>query len=115
MLDPDERHSEQLSANLDALLEEENHYTRLKAVFGTEDGLRVLGWLLDTGGYWRAHIQDARDIGKFEFSRFIFDQVCIADVGICHSVLTDRRERAERNRMAEKKKIEDEIKQQSAL
>ena len=101
--DTDNRAEEKLSA----LLAEENHYGQLKRVFGTPDGLDVLEWLLtDVCGYWRGRLDTEREIGKFELGRLVFNQVCLGDIDIVHTLLDRRRKKAEDIRLKEKRAIE---------
>ena len=102
--DHDEQHAE---SQRKALLEEENHYATIRRVFGTQDGMDVLEWLLtDLCGYWRSRFDTEGERGKFELGRFIFNQVCVADIEICHALLERRRNQAESVRIAEKRMIE---------
>ena len=104
MLEDDEQRAEDKRK---ALLDEENHYAVIRRVFGTTDGLDVLEWLLtDLCGYWRSRFDTEGERGKFELGRFIFNQVCVADIEICHALLERRRKQAEAIRNAEKKRIE---------
>ena len=92
-----------------ALLEEEAHYASLSRVFGQSEGIEALEWLLEIAGYWSRVLSDERAIGKFELGRFIFDQVCLADLSIAHKVLERRRKKAEDVRSKERRRI-DELK-----
>ena len=91
------------------LFEEEAHYAGLSRVFGTPDGIETLEWLLEVSGYWSRVLPDERSIGKFELGRFVFDQVCLADLSIAHKVLERRRKKAEDVRAKERRRI-DELK-----
>jgi hypothetical protein len=92
---------------LKALNKEEAHYSALKRVFGTVDGLDILEWLLtDLCGYWRSVLDTERSIGKFELGRTLFNQVCLADIGIVHALLDRRREQAQAVRNDERRRIE---------
>ena len=102
--DHDQKRFEQIKS---ALAKEETHYNKLKRVFGTADGLDVLEWLLsDLCGYWRSRLDSERELGKFELGRNIFNQVCMADLDIAHSLLDRRRREAEAVRNKERRRIE---------
>jgi hypothetical protein len=102
--DNDEQRAE---AQRNALIEEDRHYANIKRVFGTADGLDVLEWLLtDLCGYWRSRFDTEGERGKFELGRFIFNQVCVADIDICHALLERRRKQAEAVRNEERRRIE---------
>ena len=105
MLDePDEQRAE---AHRKALIDEDNHYAALRRVFGTPDGMDVLEWLLtDLCGYWRSRFDTEGERGKFELGRLVFNQICVADIEICHALLERRRKAAEAVRNAERKQIE---------
>lgn len=90
-----------------ALADEENHYLRIKRVFGTSEGTEVLEWLLtDLCGYWRGGFDSEREFGRFELGRTIFNQICVADIGIAHNLLDRMRNQAEAVRLAERRRIE---------
>jgi hypothetical protein len=90
------------------LLEEEAHFARLRSVFGTAEGLDILEWLMDICGFWAAGISDERALGKYELGRFMFHQVCLADIAIATEMFDRRRRAAEAVRRSERKQIEDE-------
>jgi hypothetical protein len=98
----DQRRTE---AKRQALLDEENHLARIKRVFGTDDGVAVAEWLLELSGYWKRLLPDERSIGRFDLGRSIFNQICMADLGIANKLLGRRRALAESMRMAEKNRI----------
>jgi hypothetical protein len=90
-----------------ALADEENHYLRIKRVFGTPEGTEVLEWLLtELCGYWRGSFDSEREFGRFELGRTIFNQICVADIGIAHNLLDRRRNQAEAVRIEERRRIE---------
>jgi hypothetical protein len=90
-----------------ALIEEERHYETLRRVFSTADGADVLEWILtDLCGYWRVRLDGERELGKFELGRHLFNQVCMADIGIIHNMLDPRRKAAEAVRIEERRKME---------
>lgn len=100
----DQKRREQHAA---ALAKDEAHYNKLKRVFGTPEGLDVLEWLLtDLCGYWRGSLDTERELGKFELGRTLFNQVCMADIGIAHFMLDSRRRQAEAVRIEERKRLE---------
>lgn len=99
----DQRRAE---ARRQALLDEDNHIERIKRVFGTPDGVAVAEWLLELSGYWSRVLPDERAIGRFDLGRSIFNQICLADIGIANQLLDRRRKMAESVRMAEKRRIE---------
>lgn len=98
--------SEREEAQRQELIDEENRYARLSRVFATDDGIEVLEWLLEHGGYWRSSILDERSLGKFELVRFVFNQICVADTNIIHRLIDRRTKRVEAVRLKEKKRIE---------
>ncbi len=103
----DEHDEQRAEAQRKALIDEEKHYATIKRVFGTADGLDVLEWLLtDLCGYWRSRFDTEGERGKFELGRFIFNQVCVADIEICHELLERRRKQTEAIRNEEKRRIE---------
>jgi hypothetical protein len=109
----DDTDKDRAAAQRQALMQEEAHYNALKRVFGTDTGLDVLEWLLtDLCGYWRGRLDNERELGKFELGRFIFNQVCMADMNIAHSLLDRRRKAAEAVRNAERQRIEKQSKEQ---
>jgi hypothetical protein len=103
----DDNDEQRAEAQRKALIEEDNHYANLRRVFGTADGLDALEWLLsDLCGYWRSRFDTEGERGKFELGRFIFNQVCLADIDIAHNLLDRQRRKAEAVRNAERKRIE---------
>lgn len=110
MIDRESQKKARIDAKRKDLLEEEAHLARLKAVFGTSDGIAVFEWFLDVSGYWSGSIPDERALGKFELARFVFNQVCLADLEIAHRILDGRRVAAENIRRNERRKIEEEAK-----
>ena len=100
----DQKRIEQIQA---AFAKEESRYNKIKRVFGTPEGLDVLEWLLtDLCGYWRGSLDSERELGKFELGRYLFNQVCMADIGIAHFMLDSRRRQAEAVRIEERKRLE---------
>lgn len=97
-----------VDAHRKSLIEEENHYKRLKEVFGTDSGKDTLEWLLDLCGYWATRFSDDRAFGKFELGRLVFDQICMADIDIAHDMLDRRRRAAGAIRNEEKRKLAQE-------
>ncbi len=104
--DYDDRQQANAEAQRKALIEEENRIVRLRRVFGSGEGLDVLEWILQLSGYWVGEFHDERAIGRFELGRHIFNQVCMADLGIASAILDRRRKAAEAVRNAQKKKAE---------
>jgi hypothetical protein len=103
----DEHDEQRAEAQRKALIEEDKHYATLRRVFGTPDGMDVLEWLLtDLCGYWRSRFDTEGERGKFELGRFIFNQVCVADIDIAHNLLDRRRKQAEAVRNEERKRID---------
>ena len=103
----DETYAKRKEQQQAELAKEEAHYGRLQRVFGTADGLDVLEWLLtDVCGFWRSRLDTERELGKFELGRTLFNQVCMADIEIAHSLLDRRRRQAEAVRNAERRKLE---------
>lgn len=108
MIDRETQKKAIIDAKRRDLLEEEAHLARLKSVFGSGDGIAVLEWLLDVSGYWSGSVPDERAFGKFELGRFVFNQVCLADLEIAHKILDGRRVAAENIRRDERRRIEEE-------
>jgi hypothetical protein len=103
----DEHDEQRAESQRKSFIDEEKHYANLRRVFGTPDGMDVLEWLLtDLCGYWRSRFDTEGERGKFELGRFIFNQVCVADIEICHALLERRRKHAEAIRNEEKRRIE---------
>lgn len=95
-------------AKLNEILEEENHDQRLANVFGTDDGFKILEWLLEETGFWLP-VQERR-IDRYELGRKIFHKICFADLELGMRVLKRRRSQGIREREEEKLKITERIK-----
>jgi hypothetical protein len=103
----DEHEDKRAEAYRKALNDEEAHYNALKRVFGSEEGTDILEWLLtELCGYWRGSLATERELGRFELGRTIFNQVCMSDIEIAHTLLDRRRRQAEAVRNEERKRIE---------
>lgn len=102
----EKRERDKIEAKRQALLDEENRLALIARAFGTPDGIELAEWLLELCGYWSRLLADERSIGKFELGRFVFNQICMADIGIVHKLLDRRKRMAEKVRNAEKRKIE---------
>ena len=108
--DYDEQRSDILKGQLNSLLEEENHYTRLSRVFGTDEGIEIFEWLLELCGYWKSTVAEERQLGKHELGRFIFNQLCVANMNLVVRVLQRRKAESDKVRADERKKVEDQLK-----
>lgn len=108
--DPELLTRDRLQQALQEYSEEKNHYARLARVFESADGFEVLQWLLDITGYWRAALNDERDIARYELGRYIFNQVSLADLAIITRLLDLRRDEKLNQMDAEKRQIELKIK-----
>lgn len=89
------------------LASEERRYAQLKKVFGSPEGIEVLEWLLtDLCGFWRGSLDSDRTLGKFDLGRTLFNQVCMADIEIGHTLLARRRNMAIEARNEERRRLE---------
>jgi len=108
--DLEQREHDLLRQQHDRLITEENHYTRIKRVFGTEDGFIIFEWLLELTGYWSTNLTGERNIAKFELGRTLFDQLSLADLDLASAILDRRRSAKLAEFEKEKQKILEKLK-----
>jgi len=108
--DVDQTRRDNLRSKKQFFIEEENHYTRLGRVFGSEDGKQVFEWILDKTGYWRGHIETERQMGVYEFAKLLFTEISLADIEIANGILARRVKAIRASRKKEKAQVDQEIK-----
>ena len=91
-------------SRIDEIANRERHYKRVSGVFGTDDGIKIVEWLLDITEYW-TNIGDDRSVGKYEVGRVIVDHICMADTDIFNEVLSRRKHAAEAELEQEKARL----------
>lgn len=102
-----------IDAKRKAYLEEEAHYKRLSAVFGTPDGVRVVEWILnELCGYWAPTIVP-NELERYSVGRALFNAISFADIEIAHKILSNRRASAKAAMQEERKQIENEAKREN--
>jgi hypothetical protein len=104
--DPRDRIKGYVNDKRKELLDEANHIERIKRVFGSEDGIVVLDWLLsDLCQFWAIGL-DATNIGQFQTGRSLFNFISMADATIANALLDRRRQAVDMVRREDKKRVE---------
>ena len=104
--DYDTKRKASIEAKRKELDEEEKHFARLRKVFGTPEGTDIFIWLLDLLHYWTERIDSDRHMGRFELGRYLFNQMCLADMATVNEVLARRSKAAESMRIEERRALD---------
>lgn len=87
------------------IADEDAHYSRIKRVFETPEGVAVAEWVLsELCGYWLPSL-GSDNLGRYSVGRAFFHALSVADIGICHRILDSRRALADRQRAEDKAKL----------